>query len=175
MNMRHWFLSILTLASLTATTLERLSMDQIIAKSTYIVRAKVIGGAGTISNRSIYTKYSLQVIETLKGSAASYIEVLVPGGTSNGMSQSIAGAPKLTIGNEMVLFLWQSPKGNLMVIGMQQGAFDLQKDATGKQFISRTAITDSALLDGAKLIPQTDNGFRMSLLDLRQRILAVKE
>lgn len=175
MNMRHWFLSILTLASLSATTLERLSMDQIIAKSTYVVRAKILGGAGTVSNRSIYTKYSLQVIESLKGSAATSIEVLVPGGTANGMSQSIAGAPKLTAGNEMVLFLWKAPKGHLMVIGMQQGAFDLQKDVTGKQFITRSAITDSALLDGATLIPQTDNGFRMSLVDLRQRIGAVKE
>ena len=175
MNMRHWFLSILTLASLSATTLERLSMDQIISKSTYIIRAKILGGAGTVSNRSIYTKYSLQVTESLKGPEAASLEVLVPGGTASGMSQSIAGAPKLIIGNEMVLFLWKAPKGHLMVIGMQQGAFDLQKDATGKQFITRNAITDSALLDGATLIPQTDAGYRMSLLELRQRIGAVKE
>ena len=175
MNTRHWFLSILTLASLSATTLERLSMDQIISKSTYIVRAKVLGGSGMVSNRSIYTKYSLQVTDSLKGSADTAIDVLVPGGTASGMSQSIAGAPKLTIGTEMVLFLWKSPKGQLLVIGMQQGAFDLQRDSAGKQFITRSAITDSALLDGATLIPQTDNGFRMSLLELKQRIGTVKE
>ena len=175
MNTRHWFLSILTLASISATTLERLSMDQIISKSTYIIRASVIGGAGMLSNRSIYTKYSLQVFETLKGSPATFIDVLVPGGTASGMSQSIAGAPKLTAGTEMVLFLWKSPKGHLMVIGMQQGAFALQKDAAGKQFITRSAITDAALLDGATLIPQTDNGFRMSLLELRQRIGVAKD
>ena len=175
MNMRHWFLSILTLASLQATTLERLSMDQIISKSTYIVRAKVVGGAGMLSNRSIYTKYSLQVTESLKGSASASIDVLVPGGTASGLSQSIAGAPKLTAGSEMVLFLWKAPKGHLMVIGMQQGAFDIQKDSAGQTIINRNAITEATVLDKATLVPQTDTGFRMSLLELRQRIGASKE
>ena len=80
MNTRHLFLSILTLANLSATTLERLTMDQIIAKSTYIVRAKVLNGTGMLSNRAIYTKYSIQVTETLKGSPTPSISVLVPGG-----------------------------------------------------------------------------------------------
>ena len=175
MNTRHLFLSILTLANLSATTLERLTMDQIIAKSTYIVRAKVLNGTGMLSNRAIYTKYSIQVTETLKGSPTPSISVLVPGGTASGLSQSIAGAPKLTMNAEMVLFLWQSPKGQLMVIGMQQGAFDVQKDSAGQQFISRNAITDAAVLDKTTLVAQIDNGFRMSLSDLRQKIGASKD
>ena len=35
---------------------------------------------GMLSNRAIYTKYSIQVTETLKGSPTPSISVLVPGG-----------------------------------------------------------------------------------------------
>ena len=177
--MRFLFLSILALtasplASLRATTLEKLSVDQMISKSNYIVRAKVISSSGLLYNRNIYTKFSLQIIESLKGSASPSMEVLVPGGTVNGMSQSIAGTPKLALGSEMVLFLWQSPKGQLLVIGMQQGAFDLQKDSTGQQFITRNAISDATVLDQATLVAQSDAGVTMALSELKRRIGASK-
>lgn len=160
----------MTWATLGATTLERLSMDQMIAESTYIVRARVQGGAGVLSNRTIYTKYSLQVTESLKGLSTQTLQVLVPGGSTNGLSQSVAGSPKLIPNSEMVLFLWQSPKGLIHVIGMQQGAFDIQKDATGTQFITRNAISEATILDKTTLIPQSDTGFRMSLSELRSKI-----
>jgi hypothetical protein len=168
--MRFLAICAMTLATLGATTLERLSMDQMIAQSTYIVRARVQGGAGVLSNRTIYTKYSLQVTEQLKGSSAQTLQVLVPGGSANGLSQSVAGSPKLIPNSEMVLFLWQSPKGLIHVIGMQQGAFDIQKDATGTQFITRNAISEATILDKTTLIPQSDTGFRMSLSELRSKI-----
>ena len=99
----------------------------------------------------------------------------LPGGSANGLSQAVAGAPRLQVGAEMVLFLWKSPKGLVHVIGMQQGAFDLQKSSSGEQFISRNAISDATVLDRTTLVPQTDTGFRMSLSELRRRMGVVKE
>ena len=174
-NIRFLAISVLTVASLAATTLERLSMDQMISQSTFVVRGRIQSGAGMLSGRTIYTKYSLQVLETLKGSATPTMDVLVPGGSTNGLSQAVAGAPRLQVGAEMVLFLWKSPKGLIHVIGMQQGAFDLQKSSSGEQFISRNAISDATVLDRTTLVPQTDTGFRMSLSELRRRVGVVKE
>ena len=173
--MRFLAIILVTMASVGATTLERLSMDQMIAQSTYIVRARIQGGTGILSGRTIYTKFSLQVTEKLKGSSTANLDVLVPGGSANGLSQSVVGAPKLVANSEMVLFLWKSPKGLIHVIGMQQGAFDIQKDALGAQFISRNAISDAIMLEKATLVPQNDTGFRMSLAELRSRIGAGKE
>lgn len=130
---------------LHATTLRQLTIDDMIAQSTSVVHVKV-GSSGTlVRGHNIYTTYQLQVLETLKGAPLS--EAAVPGGTSAGIRQEVAGAPKLTLGGEYVLFLWTSNSGLTQIIGLSQGLFNVVQDANGNPVLVRGALTGATTVD----------------------------
>src|SRR5437764_2373891 len=89
-------------------TLARLSFEDMAAQSTAIVRGKVMDSWPAMTNGLIYTHYKIQVTETFKGTARGSVEIMVPGGTLNGMRQSVSGSPTLDKGDEFVFFLWTS-------------------------------------------------------------------
>src|SRR6202050_3117477 len=81
-----------------ATTLQQLSLDDMIRQSTGIVRAKVSGSSSALRGQNIYTFYHLQILEsakpeTAKGGVGREIDVAVPGGTANGKREMVVGAP----------------------------------------------------------------------------------
>ena len=95
---RHFMLALVLtfcMMPLQGATLERLSLDEMVAKSTSIVRGTVTASRAAFSGRDIHTYYTIRVSESLKGSWQSQIEVVVPGGVANGMRMSYAGAPTL--------------------------------------------------------------------------------
>lgn len=153
-----------------ATTLEQLSVDQMIQKSTAIVRAKVTGSFAASRNGTIYTYYRLQVSETLKSSAPAAtpasLEVAVPGGVLGRVMQSVAGAPELKTGGDYVLFLWTSRSGLTQIIGLSQGAFDVQ----GSSLARRPGDTQMLDAAGREVV---DTGVTLGLNELRLRIRAV--
>jgi|HubBroStandDraft_6_1064221.scaffolds.fasta_scaffold16345_3 hypothetical protein len=123
-----------------ATTLLRLSMDDMIQQSTAIVRAKVTGSSSEFRGQDIYTYYQLQILETVKPSGqTAQTAVAVPGGSAGGVRQVVAGAPTLTVGGEYVLFLWTSRSGLTQAIGLSQGLFSVTYDASGNASVSRPA------------------------------------
>ena len=91
------------LGATRGATLERLTLDDLTAKSTAIVRGKVIS---SFRGPIIYTHYQVQVSEQPKGTSGSSLEVVVPGGTANNLRQIYSGAPELNLGGEFGLFLW---------------------------------------------------------------------
>ncbi len=62
-------LALLTILPTSATTLQKLTMSDLITQSTAIVRVKVTGASTALRGRDIYTTYQFQVLETLKGTA----------------------------------------------------------------------------------------------------------
>src|ERR1700676_3528002 len=95
------------LPSLNATTLQKLSVHEMIQKSTIIVRAKVLSSYGALRGQEIYTHYQLQVLESWKSTGSQQqLEVAIPGGVAKGLRQSVAGAPSLNVGAEYLIFLW---------------------------------------------------------------------
>ena len=91
MRPRHIFAALLLLAgSVWATTLEQLSVDQMVQQSSAIVRAKVTGSFTANRNGTIYTYYHLQVVENLKASTPPTVDVAVPGGSLGRVMQSVA-------------------------------------------------------------------------------------
>jgi len=118
-------LSTLFSVPLQCATLERLSLDDMTSKSTIIVRGKITGSysAFSISAPVIYTHYSIQVSEWLKGLGSNSIDVMVPGGVVNQVRQSFSGAPTLSTGDEYVFFLWTSHSGNDAGNRLDAGSF----------------------------------------------------
>ena len=159
------------LPSLRATTVQKLTTADMIAKSTAIVHAKVSGTRTALRGPAIYTYYQLQVIESWKAPASQTLEVAVPGGVANGLRQSVAGAPSLNVGGEYVIFLWTSPSGLTQVIGLSQGLFRVAPDAAGNLQLIRPAISDLLLDASGHVI--SDQGVSMSLSDLRAQLQAL--
>ena len=149
-----------------ATTLQKLTMRDLIAQSTGIVRVTVTGSTVTTRGRDIYTYYQLQVLETLKG--APQTTVAVPGGVSGGLRQMVAGAPTLTVGSQYVVFLWTSRSGLTQVIGLSQGLFSVMQDSSGNQVLVRPAAAGQVLDKSGNLV--TDQAVTVSLSDLRSQI-----
>jgi hypothetical protein len=151
-----------------AATLEQLSLDEMIAHSTAIVRAKVLeGGYAAASNSVIYTHIPIRVSESLKGSLPTN-EVAVPGGSVGQVSQTFEGAPVLRPGEEYVLFLWTSPSGLNQVIGLTQGLFAIAPSEAGLT-ATRRASSEHMVARGTGR-PVNDQKLVMPLAELRARI-----
>lgn len=125
--MKFWLLPALWLllwgVPLRCATLEQLSLDDMIARSTVIVRGKVASSYAAFSGRMIYTHYTVQVSERFKGVGQGSIDVAVPGGTANRVRQTFEGAPVFQAGEEYVFFLWTGKSGPTQVVGLTQGLF----------------------------------------------------
>ncbi len=171
---RHFMLAlVLTFCTgpLLCATLERLSLDDMIAQSTAVVRGKVTNSYSAFTGRIIYTHYSVQVSEQLKGSARNTIDVAVPGGAANNVRQSFSGAPELQIGQEYVLFLWTGRSGMTQVIGLTQGLFSVAPDSTTDPVATRRASRELMLARGTGQ-PVKDRTLVMRLSEIRSRIAA---
>jgi hypothetical protein len=160
---------VVMIAPAGATTLLKMSMDDLIVRSTSIVRARVTGSRAVSDHRDIYTYYQLQISETLKKTGNVPAEIAVPGGVYGNLRQIGIGSPTLTQGQEYVLFLWTGKTGMTQVIGLSQGLFGLSPDASGDLVIKRAAITDQMLDKSGH--PVTDNAVTMKWTDLRALIL----
>ncbi len=156
---------------LAGATLEQLSLDEIITRSSAIVRGKVISSYAAPHGRVIYTHYRIQVSEQWKGNPAASLDVVVPGGSSGGIRQTFSGAPGLSPASDYVLFLWDSPTGLTHVIGLSQGVLTLKRDAKGSLTAFRTAATGTMV--DSKGRPVADEGLEIPLARLGETIRKV--
>jgi hypothetical protein len=139
------FLLALCLAPAWPATLVRLTLPEMISKSTAIIHGKVTGSSTAFRGDVIYTHYQVKVLEQWKGATQSTFDVQVPGGAAKGFRQTYAGAPELTPGQEYVLFLWTSSKGYTFSLGFTQGIFNLHKNAQGSTQAVRAPTTETLL------------------------------
>jgi hypothetical protein len=89
------------------------------------------------------------------------VEVSVPGGTLNGLRQTVPGAPVLENGAEYLLFLWTSRSGITQIMGLSQGLLDIKVDASGN-LVAYRAAANAQMVD-AQGRPVKDTGFTVSL------------
>jgi hypothetical protein len=158
-------------APVSAATLQRLSMDEMLAKSSSIVRGTVTASWTAFTGSIVYTHYKIQVSEQFKGAASSSVEIMVPGGTVKNLHQGFSGSPLLNQGDEFVFFLWTSKTGITWITGLTQGLFTLPAgspaDATATRQPSRELT-----LDATTGRPVKDTALSLSLSDLRARVAA---
>lgn len=162
-------LAVLLVATGWATTLEKLSVDEMVQKSTAIARGRVSAVSATERGPVIYTVYRLQVSEVLKGPLApGPVDVYVPGGVYRGYRQRISGSPTLAPGVEYVVFLWTSPRGLTQVIGLSQGVFEIKQSALGEQMLVRGRV-EADFVDASGR-PVEDQGVKLTVRMLEDRI-----
>jgi hypothetical protein len=154
---------------LQSATLERLSLDDLIVKSTAIVRGTVSGTWAQFNGRDIQTHYTVQVSERFKGPAQASFDVITPGGIVGNLHQTVAGSPVLNKGDEFVFFLWTSKAGVTWITGLTQGLFALPGGSDSDPVATRAANRELTL-DAATGRPVKENAVSLKLSDLRSRI-----
>jgi hypothetical protein len=159
---------------LKSATLERLSLDDMITRSTTIVRGKVTASWTAYTGSIIYTHYKVQVSEQFKGAGGNSVEVMTPGGAVQGARQSFSGSPVLNVGDEFVFFLWTSKGGITWITGLTQGLFSLapSSGAAGTDQVATRTASRELMLDPATSRPVKDGALSMSLSALRSQIAA---
>ena len=171
--MKRHFKSVLALAACTlplqCATLERLSLDDIITKSTAIVRGTVGSSYSALTGRVIYTHYAIHVLERFTGPSQGAVDVAIPGGVANNLRQTFAGAPELKTGEEYIFFLWTGRSGITQVIGLTQGLFSIAPAASADPVATRRASGELMVARGTGA-PVKDQTLTMRLSELRSRI-----
>jgi hypothetical protein len=159
------------LAPLPGSTLQQLSLNDMIAKSTAIVYGTVQPTYTAFRGSMIYSHYRVNATNTYKGPTARFLDLAVPGGETNGVRQSFAGAPTLNAGHSYLLFLWTSKTGLTQVIGLSQGLFNITTDSGGNLVVSRGATNETMLNSNGQLV--SDGGMQMTLTQMRSKIHSV--
>ncbi len=154
---------------LSSATLQQLTLDDMIAQSTAIVRGTVVDSWAARTGSVIYTHYKIQVSESFKGPGQSSVEIVVAGGVVNNLSQSFSGSPTLNKGDQFVFFLWTSRAGLTQIMGLTQGLFAVAPGADADPMATRAA-TRELMLDPKTAQPVKDAVLSMALSDLRSRI-----
>jgi hypothetical protein len=165
------FVLAVALLPFQGATLERLSMNEMIAKSTAIVRAKVVSSYAAMSGPVIYTHYQLQVGERYKGAAQSTVDLAIPGGVAGAIRQVWGGAPQLDKGADCVFFLWTGKSGLTQVMGLSQGLFTVAQDGSKDPTVTRTA-SHEVMLDHTTGRQVQDQTVAMPLSGLKSQIAA---
>jgi hypothetical protein len=166
------FPALLFLPAIRATTLARLSLDQLAAESDAVARVRCAGAESRWENGSIWTVTTFDVMETMKGALPGEITVRLPGGRAGHLTALVDGTPKFSPGAEAVVFLERSRAGGYTVAGWVEGTFRILRDP---QTGSETVTQDSsafAVFDTVTRTFRTEGIRHMPMEEFRARIAA---
>ncbi|MFN7921236.1 MAG: hypothetical protein U0Q16_14140 [Bryobacteraceae bacterium] len=141
-----------------AATLQKLNLDDLILKSTEIVRGRVTSSTVVRRGAVLYTAATVSVAQRWKGAEGASVVVYIPGGALDGIRQTFPGAPQLNSGSEYMLFLWTGNSGITQIVGFSQGLLDLKTDDQGKVVVARIAGEENVLLDSKTKAAVADKG-----------------
>lgn len=156
--------------SVFPATLEKLALDDMVVKSTEIVRGRVTGISTSRRGSLILTQVSVAVTERWKGPEAATVEVVLHGGTFQGLRQTFAGTPELRQNGEYLFFLWAGRSGLRQIIGLSQGLLGIQlskNSSTGTAQLMAGRPPLGGMIDPASREEVQDGGLSLPLDQLR--------
>ena len=136
-------LAVLCLPHARATTLARMNLRELVQQSTYIARVRCVKTASVADPNMVWTVTTFEVTESWKGNPPLNFTVRLPGGDAAGLRVLVAGAPRFSVGEDVVLFLFDDRAHRLNILSWAQGTFRIRKDP-------RTAV-ELAIQDTAGL------------------------
>lgn len=134
-----------------------LSVEDLTAQADTIAIGNCVEVKSAWAGRTLVTLATVEVTETLKGEDAKTLTVVLPGGVDVNrkipISMTYAGAPRITPGEDVFLFLTRGSEvgGGYTVAGFSQGKFSIVKDDKGEQLVTR---------DLTKTVLSEKNGLR---------------
>jgi hypothetical protein len=113
------------LAAAAAAIVPRMTAEELAAQSAWIVHGAVVRSwvGWDSEHKYIWTHYAVAVAEMVRGPHVATITVSEPGGSLDGVNMSTSGTLPFAMGEETVLFLYQTPIGFWRTVGGPQGKF----------------------------------------------------
>jgi len=94
----------------------------------------------------IYTDWTVAVDQAIKGAPVGKVIVRQLGGELEGKGMIVAGVNRLTLGEEVVLFLGPAEDSARRIVGLSQGRFTVQTDPqTGRKQVRTGSVPSGAL------------------------------
>lgn len=103
----------------------------------------------------IFTDVTLEVKRRLHGAADDRLVVRVPGGTVEGFTAEMLGAPKFEVGEDVVVFVARWRDGVPMVAGYFQGKSRVNADAVGNLMLRDGAADGLPMSDLARQLSRS--------------------
>jgi len=143
------FLGLLTAAVVAhAGTLEKLSLEQLVAGADLIVKGRVqeVNSRQSRKQRSPLTAVTVSVEQQFKGSKSSVVTIEQPGGAAGDVALGVPGIPEFFTGEDVILFLKRQRDGGFRVVGGKQGKFSARVEPSiGKPVVEDFAHRSEAL------------------------------
>jgi hypothetical protein len=130
-----------------ATTLERMSVAKLTQHAQLVVRAQCLGNSVGWDGGEIWTFTSFEVEDSWKGApsgAAQQVTVRLLGGSVGNLTSTVSGVPRFRPGEEVILFLQPTARGDFSIVSWVQGTFRIHRDARSG---AETVIQDTAAFD----------------------------
>lgn len=136
-------------AGASGTTLVHMSVAKMTGVADVIVHAQCVGSATGWDAGEIWTFTTFQTEEVWKGEVVPRITVRLLGGRAGNLTSSVAGVPRFQAGEDVVLFLEATGRGDYSIVSWAQGTFRVRRDArTGAESAAQDTA-DFATFDPA--------------------------
>ena len=121
-----------------ATTLQRMSLEQLAQAAGTIVRARCVSASARWENGAIWTFSEFDVAERFKGNPPARIQVRSPGGRVGHIVTRVEEAPEFRPGDDAVLFLEAGGDGSYAVSAWAEGTFRIRKSSgDGREVVTQ--------------------------------------
>ena len=160
------------LPAMRATTLARLSLDQLAMNADGVARLLCTGVESRRENGAIWTITTFAVIENLKGNLPAQVLVRMPGGKAGHMTETVDGTPKFAPGEQAVVFLERARDGSFSVAGWVEGTFRIAQDPASRRELVTQDSSTFALFDPSTRTFRTEGVRRMPMEQFRARLSA---
>lgn len=141
-------IAVLALAVATAhsTVMLPMFMDDLTGSSQTVVLGTITAKRAEWGpdRRMIFTVYTFEPQQYLKGSLGSTFELREPGGELDGEGFYVASVPQYQVGQEAVLFVWTDHAGKHQVTAFEQGSVTLVLNSSGVREPARQVPLGSA-------------------------------
>jgi hypothetical protein len=139
------FCSFLLLCNAAApTTLAHMSIAKLTQASRVIIRARCVDNSSAWDAGEIWTFSTFEPTEIWKGSSPQRVSVRLLGGRVGNLTSNVSGVPRFHAGEEVVLFLAPTARGDFSVVSWVQGTFRIHRDPRSG---TETVTQDSASFD----------------------------
>ena len=106
-----------------ATTIERMSLEKMSRTAKVIVLARCLGNSTNQVTGEIWTFTNFAVEQVWRGTAPAQIRVRLLGGRAGNLTSNVSGVPRFQAGEEVLLFLEPTSRGDFSVVSWEQGTF----------------------------------------------------
>jgi hypothetical protein len=138
MQIRKWIaitfpVSLILCAGAAATTFAWMSVAKMTHAASVIVRARCVANTTRWDAGEIWTFTSFEIEDVWKGAAPPRIQVRLLGGRSGNLTSQVSGIPRFQAGEEVILFLEMTPRGDYSVVSWMQGTFRILRDRRARE------------------------------------------